>query len=142
MTDAFQGSCLCGEVRFEVDGFLPQVAHCHCRMCRKFHGAGFATFASVTRSHFRWLAGESSVQCYTAHNNTERRFCRHCGSSLTFFSPNAPADEIEIAISTIDGDIPVQPDAHIFVGSAANWLSLEDGLPQFENGRGSSRLDK
>jgi len=142
MTGSFQGGCLCGVVRFEISEFLPQAAHCHCSMCRKFHGAAFATFASAARASFRWLAGEPSLQSYTANNATQRTFCRHCGSSLTFSSPNGPTDEIEIAIGAMDGDVPVKPSAHIFVGSAVNWVSLNDGLPQFEKGRSSPRVDE
>ncbi len=60
MINLYRGSCLCGVVRFEVDEFLPQVAHCHCSMCRKFHGAAYATIAGVRRElliRLRWGAG-------------------------------------------------------------------------------------
>ncbi len=57
MNKTFQGGCLCGKVHFEFDELLPQVAHCHCSMCRKFHGAAYATIASVPRSKFRWTKG-------------------------------------------------------------------------------------
>jgi hypothetical protein len=30
-----RGSCLCGGIRYEVDGPLGMVVHCHCSMCRK-----------------------------------------------------------------------------------------------------------
>ena len=139
MTDPYRGSCLCGVVKFEIDEFLPQAAHCHCSMCRKFHGAAYATIASVLRSSFRWVEGADALEEYTAENGTIRTFCRHCGSSLTFFSPRASEEEVEIALGTMDGDVPVEPSAHIFVGSAANWTVLSDGLPQYEQRRGSAR---
>jgi hypothetical protein len=136
----YQGSCLCGTVRFEIDEFLPQVAHCHCSMCRKFHGAAFATIAGVSRSKFRWVEGEDALKGYTAANGTIRSFCSHCGSSLTFSSPRAPEDVVEIALGTMDEDIPVEPSAHIFVDSAANWVVLSDDLPQYEEGGTALRL--
>jgi hypothetical protein len=40
----------------------------------------------------------------------------------------------------MDGDLPVEPSAHIFVGSAASWTVLTDGLPQYEEGRGSTEI--
>ena len=135
MNKTFQGGCLCGKVNFEFDELLPQVAHCHCSMCRKFHGAAYATIASVPRSKFRWTKGKDVLKEYRAENNTIRTFCRHCGSSLSFFSPRAPSEVIEIALGTVDGDIPVKPDAHIFVGSGANWTVVCDDLPRFEEGR-------
>ena len=142
MTDLYRGSCLCGVVRFEVDEFLPQVAHCHCSMCRKFHGAAYATIAGVSRSKFCWVEGEDALKAYTAENGTTRTFCSHCGSSLTFSSRRAPEDVVEIALGTVDGDVPVEPNAHIFVASGANWTVLSDGLPQYEEGRDSARVKK
>lgn len=138
MTDAYRGSCLCGAISFEVDDFDGPVAHCHCKMCRKFHGAEYATFAGASRRSFRWLDGQRAVAEYRAANGTVRSFCRHCGSSLFFWSPRADPGVVEIALGVFDSDIPVVPDAHIFVGSAANWTSIEDTLPQFEEGRGSA----
>ena len=140
MTDPYCGSCLCGVVKFEIDEFLPQVAHCHCSMCRKFHGAAYATLASVFHSNFRWIEGEDALKAYTAENGTTRTFCRHCGSSLAFSSPRAPEEEVEIALGAMDGDVPVVPSAHIFVDSAANWTVLSDDLPQYEERRGSARM--
>ena len=40
-----RGSCLCGEVAYEVDGPLEHAHHCHCSYCRKFHGTPYATYA-------------------------------------------------------------------------------------------------
>ena len=82
-------------------------------MCRKFHGAAYATIAGVSRAHFRWTEGEEALTGYRAENGTVRTFCRHCGSSLSFSSPRASAEIIEIALGALDGDIPVEPNAHI-----------------------------
>ncbi|PRY63410.1 hypothetical protein B0H98_1085 [Vreelandella songnenensis] len=42
------GECLCGEVKFEIDGKLPNLYQCHCSLCRKTTGstANAATFVS------------------------------------------------------------------------------------------------
>ena len=32
------GGCLCGAVRYEVNGKLRDVLECHCSMCRRVHG--------------------------------------------------------------------------------------------------------
>lgn len=142
MTKVYVGGCLCGAVRYEARSISPKMAHCHCSMCRKFHGAAFATFASVPQADFTWLQGELELQAYQAPNGTIRRFCRHCGSSLTF----APAQEtgfVEVTLGTLDTPLAdVLPDAHIYVGSKANWSVICDQLPQFSQGRDSERLDQ
>lgn len=42
------GSCLCGQVRYEVRGALRNVINCHCNKCRRMHGH-VAAYASVRR---------------------------------------------------------------------------------------------
>jgi hypothetical protein len=59
-----------------------------------------------------------------------------------FSSPRAPQNEVEIALGTMDVDVPVKPSAHIFVGSAANWTVLSDDLPQYEKARGSVEVKR
>ena len=34
-----RGSCLCGGVRYEIDGQIGPALNCHCSMCRKATGA-------------------------------------------------------------------------------------------------------
>ncbi|WP_028450474.1 GFA family protein [Chitinibacter tainanensis] len=130
-----RGSCLCGSVRYAAGEFAPKMAHCHCSMCRKFHGAAFATFGS-TRA-FRWLSGEAQLASFTAANGTVRQFCQQCGSSLTFQSPATPAGVVEIALGTLDTPLAQRPDAHIWVGSGADWYSPTAELPCHHAGRSS-----
>ena len=140
MQGPYRGSCLCTAIQFEVDQFAPQTGHCHCTMCRKFHGAAYATFAEASSAHFRWLCGEDSLKAYTADPGTTRRFCANCGSSMTFSSPNAAPGLVKIAIACFDDEVPVKPDAHIFVTSGASWDQPDDHLPQYEAGRDSKRI--
>ena len=140
MPAPYRGSCLCGGIRFEVDQFAPHTGNCHCSMCRKFHGAAYATIAEARHDHFRWTSGQDLLKGYTASNGTTRSFCSHCGSSLTFSSPAADPDLVEIALGCFDDEVPVKPDAHIFVASGAAWAAPADELPQFEQGRDSRRI--
>ncbi len=137
MPAPYRGRCLCGAVRFEIDEFLPGVSHCHCSMCRKFHGADYATYGSIQKSNFRWIKGEEMLKDYVAENGTTRQFCQHCGSSMTFTSAKGSGKEVEIALGTLDDDLPLKADAHIFVDYAANWSAITDDLPQFRETRGS-----
>ena len=76
---ALQGSCLCGGVRFEIDGPLMRSSHCHCRQCQKAHGAPFRTRARVAAADFRFLAGEELVSFYESTPGTHRGLCKVCG---------------------------------------------------------------
>lgn len=126
------GSCLCGKVRFQISQIEPLVGHCHCIMCRKFHGSAFSTFIEVKLAHLTWLTGENNLRSYCADNNTTRKFCQHCGSSLLFESPfNRQANTVELALACIDSEVDVTPDAHMYLESKVNWFEPSDHLPQF-----------
>jgi len=121
------GSCLCGAVRYEVLGPPKFIGHCHCSICRKSHGAAFATWAILDPGLFRWTAGEEYVQAYRSSPGHERCFCRICGAPLAA----RHAGQIgEVVVGTIDGDPGARPREHIFVGSKAPWHEITDSLPQ------------
>ena len=52
-----------------------------------------------------------------------------------FSGPRAPKGIVEIALGAVDGNIPVEPDAHIYVASGASWVTPCDGLPCYAEGR-------
>jgi len=104
-------------------------------MCRKFHGAAFATLGEALVENFRWTEGESLLKTYLAPNGTQRKFCENCGSSLIFEASNDDGKLVEFSLGTLDSPIDLKPDAHIFTESGANWCEVGDGLPQFKAGR-------
>jgi hypothetical protein len=132
MPNSYSGSCLCGDIKFSVTGFSDNIANCHCTMCRKFHGAAFGTLTSV--EGLNWLSGKEQLKDFVAPNGTTRTFCKECGSSLGFRVKGALLNNIEIAVSIFDDDIPITVDAQIYTANKANWCSLDDQLPAFEEG--------
>jgi hypothetical protein len=126
---ALTGACLCGAVRYEVEGPLGRLAHCHCSMCRKHHGTAFATHLSVPLSGFRWLAGERHITAYRSSPFGLRTFCSTCGSVV-------PLLDYELGLAlcpagNLDGNLDARLQAHVFVGSKAPWHSITDRLPQY-----------
>ncbi len=124
-----EGACLCGSVRYEASGDLSDAGNCHCSMCRKAHGAAFATYASVEPKDFLWISGEHLVSFYEASPGACRTFCRICGSTM---GATEDGRITSVTLGTIDGDPGVQPRSHIFVGSMAPWYEIHDDLPQFD----------
>ncbi len=124
------GTCLCGAVRFVVDGPLSWMAHCHCSMCRKHHGSLFATVVGAPVSRFRWLAGEENVASYASSPGATRNFCKICGSVAPVVLPQF--DVVAVPAGNLQGDLGLRPGAHIFVGSKASWHEITDDLPRFE----------
>ncbi len=125
----FRGGCLCGSVRYEVRASLSQLTHCHCSMCRKAHGAAFATFGRLERGEFVLISGADDLASYQSSEQATRAFCRRCGSMVHFIYTDRPAS-LWLVLGTLDDDPGVQPAEHIFVGSKAPWFEITDDLPR------------
>jgi hypothetical protein len=124
-----QGGCLCGGIRYEIDGPLSDAGNCHCSMCRRFHGAAFATYAKVSLEHFHWLSGQHLLRVYETSPGIGWAFCETCGSSLGL----PMRDKLgEITLGTLDSDPGIRPAEHTFVGSKAPWFDITDHLPQHD----------
>lgn len=124
-----EGGCLCGRVRYQVAGSLGNADNCHCSMCRRQHGAAFATYADVDPDDFSWTSGADLVKVYETNANAGWCFCSECGSSL---AGTVNGRITSITLGTVAGDPGVRPGSHIFVGSRAPWHEICDDLPQFD----------
>ncbi|WP_232312696.1 GFA family protein [Enterovibrio coralii] len=110
-SNKLKGQCLCGAIAYEVDAIEPAMGHCHCSMCRKFHGSAFATFGEAKAENFRFTKGEDKLRVYEAENGTKRTFCGECGSSLLFEPSNSDGSLVEFTLGTLDTPIEQKPDA-------------------------------
>ena len=138
-----KGRCLCGAVTVELDGPFSSMIHCHCSMCRKHHGTGFATFVVAPIGGFRWLSGQDRSVTYRSSPNGVRSFCSVCGAAGP--SPMEKYGIVAAPAGAFDGDLGITPQSHIFVSSKAPWDDITDALPQFAayppgfGGEGESR---
>ena len=126
---AIKGGCLCGRVRYEVTGRLFDSSHCHCSMCRRQHGAAFATYAQFNPGDFKWTSGEDLVKIFETLPEAGWCFCSECGSSL---AGTENGKITSITLGTVEGDPGIKPESHIFTGSRARWDEINDDLPQFD----------
>lgn len=131
MPNALAGSCLCGQIRYQISGPLAEILNCHCSMCRKSHGAAFRTRAAVRRVDFKWLSGENLLTRYASSPGEYRTFCSVCGSNFVTEFDTKP-DWLGFPLGTLDDDPGVKPQCHVFVGSKAPWHDITDDLPQWQ----------
>src|SRR6266576_5513586 len=88
MSDQFEGSCLCGAVRFVATGQPESVAWCHCESCRKHSGAPVSVFVAFKRAAYVVAKGE--ITKLNSSPGKLRGFCVRCGSALTCESERLP----------------------------------------------------
>jgi len=119
------GGCHCGQVRYECDAELTDVAHCHCSICRRTTGGIVTTWATVPLGSVRWTLGRPAE--YHSSASCVRYFCANCGAHLALFTDLAP-DTLDLTIATLDDVAEVVPDRHIWVNSRLPWIHLDEQL--------------
>jgi hypothetical protein len=120
------GRCLCGGVRFAVNGPLRAVILCHCSQCRRTHGH-FAAYTSATRSHVTFHA-DATLRWYESSAGARRGFCSTCGASL--FWESAGESRLSIAAGCLDTPTGLATERHLFVDDASDYYRIVDDLPQ------------
>ena len=115
---SLSGSCLCGDVRFEVDGPFPKLYQCQCSLCRKQGGSTSNTGLIVAADKFRWLSGEAATGRWQRSSGFRSWFCQRCGSTL----PNPLRDTgfIWVPAGALDDDGPLEIGAQLFLASKAH----------------------
>ncbi len=123
------GRCLCHAVRFDIE--LPTLwsAHCHCTQCQRAHGAAFVTWVGVAEEAFTITAGKRAVTWHASSVDSERGFCRECGSTLFFRSERWPG-EMHVVRANLDQEVDRKPEAHSYWDTHVDWVELGDDLPR------------
>lgn len=129
--EILNGSCLCGGVRYEVNGPLIAMACCHCVQCRKASGAEFATNASVSAEAFRVVSGEALLTEFEWTPGQARVFCGRCGSPIMKRFADDPT-KVRLRLGCLDSDIEDRSLVHVFTSEMPNWSQISDDLPQFD----------
>jgi hypothetical protein len=124
------GGCLCGAVRYEVQGPLRQVIACHCTMCRRTTGSYVHATAAML-SDFR-LIEETGLAWYRSSPQAKRGFCKICGANL-FWQGDGLA-YLSIMAGTLDGESGLKLVRHIYAGEKGDYYDLEDGVSRQDDG--------
>lgn len=124
----FRGSCLCGEIAFEVEGPFERFLNCHCSRCRKATGTAHSCEVIVKAQALRWLRGEASVMRFDLPNarSFATAFCKICGSPMPHLTRSGR--EAIILAGAFDEKLDAAPDRHVHWTSRADWYAHGDAL--------------
>ena len=131
--DTHEGGCLCGAIRYRVDGPIESVGHCHCNSCRRSSGAAFVTWFTVERERLAWITDRAAQ--YSSSPGVTREFCGACGTELAYSSEQA-AKTIDITIGSLDCAADHPADRHIWTADKLEWLRLDEHLPAWQGWTG------
>lgn len=130
MATTYSGGCLCGQVRYVATGEPVNVRVCHCGLCRKASG-GMAYARAVFRKAALDRRGET-----VAHASSARLLRHHCPTchALVYGEPLDRPDYLSVGLASLDDPGALRPDMHIWVPAKPAWLTIDDGLPQYQQG--------
>lgn len=121
------GSCLCGEVRYEVDEFMRGVIACHCKQCRKTSGH-YVAATKATHDKFRMIS-DATLKWYRSSEKAERGFCSACGSNLFWRKVGDTATSI--MAGALDSPTGLAMESHIYVDDIGDYYILGSDLPSY-----------
>lgn len=119
-----RGSCLCGAVRFVVEGLPSAPVACHCVQCRKGSGHYTASAAAPRAA----VAISGAPRWYDINPTSRRGFCPECGTPLFWETARDPA-MLSFELGAVDGPTGLRLAAHMFTDEKADYYEICDGLP-------------
>jgi hypothetical protein len=131
MARTLDGGCLCGRIRYEIEGEPRFMYQCHCGKCRAASGASFVTNIIVDTARFRITAGKESLAGYESSPRKFRYFCSGCGSPI-YSHGEATKHVVAVRCGTLKHDPGVRLAYHAFVAWKAPWVDIRDERPQFD----------
>ena len=131
MSEKHLGSCLCKQVRFEVEGAFERFFLCHCEYCRKDTGSAHAANLFSSTAQLKWLSGRDQVREFNLPSTRHAKaFCSTCGTAVP--SQQASGALLVVPAGSLDSELRIRPNAHIFVSSRAGWDDDLQSLPSFD----------
>lgn len=131
MTERHAGGCLCGELRYLVEGAPLRVSACACTNCRRRTGSAFGLGVYFAGDAVRFTAG-SPRRVRTSSDAgrwIENEFCPECGTTVSWTLEVFPG-LCAIAGGTFDPPTfwYAAPERFVFARSRPDWVLLPDDL--------------
>ena len=136
----YLGSCLCGEITFQVEGDFEEFYLCHCERCRKDTGSAHAANLFSSTAKLKWLSGQEKIKTFNFRFEGHiKSFCSNCGSAL----PNVQMDGklLVVPAGSLDSDVHIRPQGHIFYKSRANWDNNLEKVHKYDKLPNQSKND-
>lgn len=131
MNKKYNGSCLCGHIKFEIEGAFESFYLCHCKFCQKDSGSAHAANLFSSKAQLRWIVGKEKVKTFNLPSTRHTKsFCQQCGSAV----PNQQMEGqlLVVPAGSLDTGIELKPDAHLFYSSRASWDDGLENIKKFE----------
>lgn len=128
-----EGGCLCGAIRYKVEGEPLMSGACYCRDCQYVAGGAEAVGAGYPAEALTVTKGETRQFVIKSDSGADvtRHFCPTCGVHL--FAHNSTHPQfLSIKIGTLDDPSGFKSQGNIWTSSAQPWHHIDPDLPAWE----------
>lgn len=132
-----EGGCLCGAVRYRVEGQAASSSVCFCRSCRLASGASPVAWVVFGRRWFHLHQGRLTT--IRSSPPVRRSFCSQCGTPIAYEHDDEP-DIIELNTMTFDAPQRHPPAYEIWHQDRVPWAASDPRLPHYVTDREEGRL--
>jgi hypothetical protein len=119
------GSCHCGQIKFEAEIDPDRVRICHCTDCQSLSGSAFRIVAPTSEQNFSLLGGTPKLYIKrTAASGALRvqAFCAECGSSIYATSPKGDDRIFGIRVGILRQREQLAPKRQFWCRSRLPWM--------------------
>lgn len=132
MSNAYEGGCSCGAIRYEVSAEPMMTSDCQCRQCQRDSGTGHCSYLTFPRAA-TCVTGEAKSYDFVGDGGTvkARAFCPTCGTPVFMLFPAVP-DVILVRAGTLDEPARYRPQVVYWTSVGPVWDRLDPDLPKFD----------
>jgi len=133
MSDALEGGCFCGKIRYRLTSRPMFVNCCHCTYCQVQTGSAFAINACIETNRIEKLAGDPEPTPVGSGSGQVHDLYRCPDCKTAVWSDYGQTPELRfVRVGTLDDPSALPPNAHIFTRSKLPWVQLPDDAPSFD----------
>jgi len=128
----FTGHCRCGQLALEIEtAARPPLYACHCLNCQRWSGSAFGLHMLCVASAVQ-VTGEPSIFTHEHEGQTSTQYaCGVCHTRMFNETTAAPGMRV-VRAGVLEGAEHLTPVAHIWTRRKQQWLTLPDGVAQWQ----------
>ena len=118
------GTCLCGQIKFEAIIDPETATICHCTDCQINSGTAFGYVVGAINDSFNLLKGELSFYIKLADSGAKRElaFCGKCGTRIYAKPEKGKSGFFGLRVGTIRQRKCLQPKRQAWKKSCLDWV--------------------
>ena len=138
MPEQHEGGCVCGAVRYRVDGDPARVTICHCTWCQRRTGTAFGVEAVFRPEAVAFTTDPPRRYRHISDTSgrwLDQEFCQNCGTNIGLILEAVP-DVRSVAAGTFDDPSWIDRRKHhfryVYLRSAQDWSDPPSGVELYE----------